>query len=298
MGLKTTWKGTLRCGLVTFPVALATGSNDPKSDVKFHSLHSDECKTQLEQDMSCPTCKVVVPNAEIVKGYDLGDGQWLTFTAEELESCEPVKTKLINIVSVSPRHAVDVRHFDSYYYIGTEPAGVESLALMREAIGSDFAIGTIVMNGRNRRVAIGSMGKALVMYCLRAANEIRDIGALTGYDSVPTVVNPALLQLAKQLLKTMWEETVDLSAHLDEVRENRIALIEAKKNGTPLELAAPVEVKPSMDLMAQLRASLSDIATIKEDRKLSLVPPTPLPVNAKAVKADTKAKGKSKKAAA
>src|SRR5947209_14715888 len=79
---RSLWTGSLSFGLVNVPVQLVTALRD--RDVHFHQLH-DADGVRIGTVRVCPEDGEQVPYDEVVRGYEVADGQYVTVTDEELE---------------------------------------------------------------------------------------------------------------------------------------------------------------------------------------------------------------------
>ena len=83
----TVWKGYITFGMVSIPVAGCTWPPVP-SNVAFHEVH-EKCNSRIKQQLYCPTCERTVMRDELVKGYEIQKGEFVTVTDDELKKIAP-----------------------------------------------------------------------------------------------------------------------------------------------------------------------------------------------------------------
>src|SRR5215211_6212773 len=88
------WSGAIAFGLVNVPVKLYSAVRS--KDVRFHELHAAD-GVRLTRKRMCPAEDVEVPYEEVVKGYEISPGRYVTMSREELESLAPKATRSIDI---------------------------------------------------------------------------------------------------------------------------------------------------------------------------------------------------------
>jgi DNA end-binding protein Ku len=251
------WSGSLNFGLVTVPVELfsATQDNTPH----FHQLERGTADRVRIQRINERTKKTVAYN-DIVKGYEVEDGQYLIFSQDELDEIAPGRSKAIEISGFVDLDEVEPIFFATTYYLG--PKGAEYgrvYALLREALAATNRAGvaTFVMRGRQYLTAIKAEKQVLVLHTMHYADEIRD--PVKEIDALPgeITVNSRELSAAQQLIETLgvaW----DPNEYKDEYRERLGELIEAKRHGEGLVGEKPPPAATNVvDLMDALERSIA-----------------------------------------
>ena len=88
------WSGSISFGLINIPVKLFNAVK--RTSIHFHQLRvSDGCRIRLKK--VCETDGSEVPSEEIIKGYEVSPDQYVTVTANELETAMPKATRTIEI---------------------------------------------------------------------------------------------------------------------------------------------------------------------------------------------------------
>ena len=129
---RTIWKGALSFGLVNIPVGLYPATSDKSIHFnQFEEGTSDRIRYKKVNERTGEE----VANDDIVRGFDLGGGEYVILTDEELESAEPKKSRQIEISDFVSQADIDPVYFRSSYYLAPEGAGADkAYALLRKAM--------------------------------------------------------------------------------------------------------------------------------------------------------------------
>ncbi|WP_308460717.1 Ku protein [Streptomyces sp. Ru72] len=168
------WSGVLTFGLVTVPVQLFTATED--HTVHFHQLQRGTSDRVRYQRVNERTGKEVDCD-DIVKGYDLGGGDYVIVEPDELDDIAPGKSQVIEITGFVDLDQVEPVYFDKTYYLA--PKGEEYTKvyeLLRAALEKEnkTGIATFVMRGKQYLVALRAQEEVLVLHTLHWADEVRD----------------------------------------------------------------------------------------------------------------------------
>jgi DNA end-binding protein Ku len=256
---RTIWKGALSFGLVNVPVGLYPATQDKA--IHFNQLEegtSDRIRYKKVNERTGNE----VDNDQIVKGYDLGGGEYVILTDEELESAEPERTRLIDISDFVDQDDIDPIYYRTTYYLAPEgEAGEKAYALLRQAMrdSKKIAIGTIVMRNKEYPVAIRPDDNVLNLETMYFADEIRAPGKDLPELPSSKQLTKREVSMAEQLIESMESEW-DPGKYHDTHREKVEDLIEAKRQGNEVvvRVAAPEPTKV-VDLMDVLSASIKSV---------------------------------------
>jgi len=168
------WSGVISFGLVAVPVGLFTATEEHQPT--FHQLAaggSDRIRYRRVNERAGDE----VDHADIVKGVEVGDGEYVMVTDEELEAIAPGRSRALEISGFVDLDAIEPIWFNKAYYLG--PAGEENkktYALLREAMATTnrAGIATLVMHGKQHLAAIRASGEVLVLETLFFPDEVRD----------------------------------------------------------------------------------------------------------------------------
>jgi len=109
------WKGYLKLSLVTCQVALFPAASD-KEKVSFHLLNGATGHRLKQQYVDSET-GTIVDREDRVKGYEVGKGDYVTVTDEELAAIEIESSHIIDIFGA--RSEVDPVYLDKHYFIAS-----------------------------------------------------------------------------------------------------------------------------------------------------------------------------------
>ncbi|MGA4845272.1 Ku protein [Streptomyces sp. G5(2025)] len=254
---RSIWSGVLTFGLVTVPVGLFTATED--HTVHFHQLERGTGDRIRYKRINERTGEEV-DSRDIVKGYDLGDGEYVVIEPEELDDIAPGKSKVVDMTGFVDLDRIEPVYFDRTYYVA--PRGKEYLKvyeLLRAALeeANKAGIATITMRGKQYLTALRAQENALVMHTMRWADEVRDpreeVEALPGRRQK---VTSRELKTARQLIDALTVDWHPEDYH-DTFEERVKELVEAKREGKEIVgEAGPPEATNVIDLMSALKQSV------------------------------------------
>jgi DNA end-binding protein Ku len=256
---RTIWKGALSFGLVNIPVGLYPATSD--KSIHFNQFEEGTSDRIRYKKVNERTGKEV-PQERIVRGFDLGGGEYVMLTDEELESAEPKKSRQIEISDFVGLSDIDPVYFRASYYLAPEGAGADkAYALLREAMADAgrVAIATLVMRNKEYLVAVRPDGQGLALHTMYFSDEVRDPGREFPVPSAEDVTEREL-SMAQLLIESMESEWDPERFH-DTHREKVEALIEEKRAGHEIVIQeGPEPPAKVVDLMEALNASIAAAA--------------------------------------
>jgi DNA end-binding protein Ku len=222
------WTGFLKLSLVTISVRLYTAATE-KERVHFHLIHEpsgERVRTQTVVPGLGP-----VERAEIVKGYEYEKGRYVTIDPKDLEKLRLETTDTIDITEFVEADGLDPVYVADPYYLTPDGSLAEAgYRVIREALRrtNKVAIGRVVINQRERDVAIRPYGSGLLANALRFEDEVRAAeGFFAGIAEEP--VEPDELAIMEQIIERRThpfapEKFVDhYQAALREVIDEKLA---------------------------------------------------------------------------
>ncbi len=250
------WTGSLSFGLVNVPVGLFSATDDKA--IHFNQFQAGT-PDRIRQKRVNERTGEEVEYADVVKGYDLGGGEYVIVTPEELESVEPGRSRTIEITDFVDLDAIDPIYYKSTYYLGPQgDQAVRPYALLREAMADSnkVAVASLVFRTKEHLVTIRPTQSVLALETMYFADEIRD-----PMKEIPAVqadvdFSGRELSTAKLLIESMvskWDPTL----YEDEYRKRVEGLIDEKRQGKVIVTERP-ETQPTkvVDLMEALQASV------------------------------------------
>lgn len=246
--------GMISFGLVSIPVRLFTATS-PKS-VSFNLLHEKD-KSRIQQKIYCPVDDKIIDRSELVRGFEIEKGRYVTFTDEELKALEAHGDHAIDISEFIPLSEVDPIYFENGYYLGCESGSAKAYRLLSDAMAqsSRVALATYTMRGKEHLVLIRPHAKGLMLHTMYYADEIRSEEDVDR--GLNAEAKPAELELAKRLIDDLTQKKFDPSKYQDNYRERVIEAAQRKLEGQEVTEAPTEERKGKViDLMSALKASL------------------------------------------
>src|SRR5215470_19282130 len=208
---RASWSGFLRLSLVSWPVYLSPATTRTKS-LRLHQVwrpaagdepgpeepdrdrdgqvaagsrpqpadpreteRADQA-TRIALRPHDPRTGEEIEKSEVVKGYEYGRGQFVTFTAEELKALDVESSKVVDLERFAPRGDIDPVYLDSPYYLYPDgPIAVEALRVISAAMTASGAVGVgrLTLSRRERMVMVEPRGPGMALFTLRAADEVR-----------------------------------------------------------------------------------------------------------------------------
>jgi DNA end-binding protein Ku len=254
MALRPLRNATITFGLVSIPVQFYTATKS--EDVHFHLLH-ESCGTRVNRKWWCPYHEKIVSSDELIRGYEISKGKYVTFTEEEIEALETDNNRAIDIDEFVDLGQVDPVFFEKAYFLGPAPGGGKTYNLLSTAMKKQNKVGVArwVSAGKEHLVVLRPFEKGLILHTMYYADEVRDFGAI---DLEHTQVREKEVQLAEMLIDELTEEKFDPLQFHDEYRRRVLARIKAKAQGKPIAAPEKEEEKGGevVDIMEALRKSL------------------------------------------
>jgi DNA end-binding protein Ku len=258
MAARAYWKGFLRLSLVSISVEIYNAV-ETKSEISFRQIH----KPSGRRINYAKTVQGIgeVDNADIVKGYEVGDDTYVTLEPEEIDAVKLESKKTMDLVKFVDASEIDPRYFERPYYIApSDKHSGEGFVVIREALRKTGKVGLaqLTISGREWLVAIAPFEDGLLMEMLRYADEIKKASSF--FDEVPTAKpDKEMIDLAVELIgrKSGKFAPNDFENHYaTALRE----LVHKKMKGQ--KITAPHEEAPRgakvIDLMAALKKSIGD----------------------------------------
>ena len=205
-----------------------------------------------------PRTGAEIDKAELVKGYEYGRGQFVTFTPEELKAFDVESSKVIDLEKFVPRGDLDPVYLDTRYYLYPDgPVAEETLGVIGAAMAEAgvVGLGPLTLSRRERMVAVEPRGAGMALFMLRAADEVR----AAQFGGVERDLDAEMVAIARAIIGQRTG-SFDPTTYRDRYQEALRELIEAKMKGLtvkPREMAAP---PPVISLMAALKRSLAQEA--------------------------------------
>jgi len=255
MAPRANWKGYLRLSLVSCPVALFPATSE-REKVTFHQINrkSGHRVRMMRIDEESGD---EVAYEDIVKGYAVGDGQYVEVTPDELEAIAIESKHTIEIDAFVPRSEIDdLYNVRPYYIVPDGDIGLDAYAVIRDVIADlkKVALGRVVLTSREHVIALEPRGKGLVGTLLRYPYEVRDAGEY--FADIGNVKIPKdMMELARHIVKTKSGH-FDPDKFEDSYESALKDLLKKKQAGEKISPAKQPKASNVVSLMDALRRSV------------------------------------------
>jgi DNA end-binding protein Ku len=254
MAPRSIWNGAIAFGLVQVPIKVYSATES--KTVHFREVHLKD-ESRIEHRRVCPREDKEVPYDDIVKGFEVKQGEWVELTDDEISAAAGPRSKLIDVEHFVPAGEIDPDFFERTYFLGAGDKGDDAYAVLRAALEKTdrAAIGRWVFHDRERTVAVRVYGKGLALYTLRYAEDLVDPA---GFDLPRVSKNPTdrEIQMASKLVEGLHVKFKPAD-YEDSYRDAVLDVVKAKAEGRNIAPPEPEETgEDDSDLLATLEASL------------------------------------------
>ena len=252
MAPRAYWKGYLKLSLVSCPVALFPASSE-REKISFNQINKKTGNRIRYRKVDADTGDEV-DSSEIIKGYEVGKGQYIEIEPEELEAIAIESKRTIEIDEFVPKKEIDELYLNSPYYLAPDgEVGQQAFAVIREAIRKEgmVALGRVVFTSREHVIALEPRGKGLLGITLRYPYEVRKEDEY--FEDIPDEKIPKdMLELASHIVETKSGH-FDPQRFEDQYEDALKELLKKKQAGEKIEAPkerAPAKVINLMDALA------------------------------------------------
>ncbi|NIH83031.1 non-homologous end joining protein Ku [Amycolatopsis viridis] len=254
--VRAIWSGAINFGLVTVPVELYSATEDHTVHFRqFERGTSDRIRYKRVNERTGEE----VPYEDIVKGYDLGDGDYVLVEQEELDQIAPGRSRSIDIESFVDLGEIDPLYFQKSYWLApTKEEFGRAYGLLMQAMAetNKAGIARFVMRGKEHIAAVRAGNGVLVLDTLLFAEDVRD--PAKELTKLPEKASPRgrELEMAIALVDSMADDWRPDDYH-DQYNERVLKLIDDKKAGRTVSVEEPPsEPTKVVDLFEALSRSV------------------------------------------
>jgi len=245
------WTGSISFGLVNVPVRLYSAISEHK--LQFHFVHQKD-DSPIGYQKICKKEDKPVPEKEIVKAFEYRKGKYVYMEDEDFEAARAEGYKTIDITDFVPYEQIDPIYFAHTYYVGPQDGAEKVYSLLVKAMeDSELAgIAKFVMRDRQYLGALRVREGTITLEQLYFADEVRPVEEIKPKRAR---VEKRELEMAQQLIDSFsgdWKP----EQYKDTYRDALCEVIEAKRKGKEVHVAAEPEEGQPTDLMTALRASV------------------------------------------
>jgi len=251
MAPRALWTGSLSFGLVNVPVRLYSAVSEHK--LQFHFVHEKD-ESPIGYQKICKLEDKPVPDKEIVKAFEYRKGKYVHMTDEDFKAARVEGYRTIDITDFVPYEQIDPIYFAHSYYVGPQDGSEKVYSLLVRAMEDSelAAIAKFVMRDRQYLGALRVREGVITLEQLHFADEVRPVDELRPKRGR---VAKGELEMARQLIDSFagdWEP----EKYSDAYRDALCDVIEAKRKGKDVHVAAEPEEERPTDLLEALRRSV------------------------------------------
>lgn len=210
----------------------------------------------------------VVPERQVVKGYEYEKNRFVALDPEELKSLESKTATEMQIEEFVELSDVDPVYFETSYYVAPDAAGEKAYALLFQALKSSnlVAVSQLSMHGREHVVIVRPGKHGLLAHTMFFSSEVR---AEEEYHAVVDLVKPKELELAQTLIHSL-AAPFEPQKYRDSRREKLEEMIAKKVAGQPIareeETRRPAAVVDITEALQKSLAALKKPAASERDK--------------------------------
>jgi len=251
---RSIWNGAIALGAVTVPIKVFGATEDQQ--IRFREVHLPDGAPVAHVLVDPTKDDAEVDRDDVVKGYEVKEGEWVELTDDEVKAADQPKRKAIELEEFVPRADIDPVYYDKPYNLAPQAGAEDGYALLAEAMDRTerVGIGRVVLRTKEQLVALRVTDGLIRMHTLHARDEV-----VAGKDlKVPRPKKkPARreIDMAGALVEQLSGD-FQPGRYKDTYRDRVMKLVDAKAKGKEPKLARPKEPEATDDLLAALEASV------------------------------------------
>ncbi len=255
------WSGTISFGLVSVPVRMFSATES--KELRFHFLDKHDLQPIGYEKVRRDTGKQVDPD-DIVRGFEVEKGRYVTLDDEDLDRLDIELTKTIDICDFVDLGEIDPIYFRKAYYLAPQEGAEKAYRLLVRALEETVKVGIakVVIRNKQHLAALRPWNGVLVLETMYYADEVRQPEQADG----KVRLQKPEVEMAKSLVENL-SESFDPEKYDDTYRKELLDLLRAKAKGKALPEPEPEEEGEVVDLMSALRESVE--RTQKKSRSRS-----------------------------
>ncbi len=248
------WSGRISIGLVNVSVKLYTMIRDKTFPFRF-LRKNDACPLGYER--VCTLDGEVVEWKEVVRGYEVRDDEFVTFTNEELKALRPESDKRIRIDKFINILSVDPVYFDRSYILAPDKSKEEYSLLLTAMQKMGMAgVGKFTLKNKEHLVLLHQYSGALLLTTLRYANEVANPLSM---EELRDLKQPSReeLDLAIKIIENLSGD-FNIREYKDTFRDKVMEAVETKMKGETIAIERP-QKEEAKELMVALQETLEQL---------------------------------------
>ena len=246
------WSGSISFGLVNAPVKMYSAIDE--SDLELHLVHEKD-GSPIGYEKVCKKEGKEVPADEIVKAYEVADGELVYLEDDDFAAAEDEGYRTIEVLDFVQREDIDPIVFQRSYYLGpAEGADKVYLLLLRAMEESGLsAIVEYVFHQKQQLGCLRVRDGLIVLEAMYFADEIRPVKGIAPKRS--SKVDKKELEMAQTLIDR-FTSAFDHDKYEDKYRKRLLKIVKQKQRGEEIHAPTREKQEAAPDLLEALRASV------------------------------------------
>ena len=245
------WSGSISFGLVNAPVKMYSAIDE--HDLELHLVHEKD-GSRIGYEKVCKKEGKEVAADEIVKAYEVSDGDLVYLTEEDFKAAGEEGYRAIEVLDFVPHEEIDPIVFQRTYYLGPADGAEKVYALLVRAMEESglSAVARYVFHDRQQLGCLRVREGVITLENMYFADEIRPV---KGIAPKGQRVDKKELEMAETLIDR-FTSTFNHEKYRDEYTDRLLDIVKRKRKGEEIHAAAPEEREAPPDLPDALRASV------------------------------------------
>lgn len=251
--MRAMWTGFISFGLVNVPAKLYSGT---ESHALHFELFHEKDQSAIRYARVCTHEEKEVPWEEIVKGYEIKEGDYVLLTQDDFEAAKVEYEKVIEILYFVEPGEISPFFYDKPYYLEPGKGGNKGYAILLEALNKAKKVGVVrfFLHSQEHYGVLIPTEEVLVLNQIRMIEDMRD----------HTLLNLSKSKTTRQEVDIAVKLIDELSAPFqpekfqDVYKEKLLEIIHKKAKGQKVKIHKGKEIASTkvVDLMGLLKKSL------------------------------------------
>jgi len=227
--MRSIWRGAISFGMVSIPVKLYSATE--QKDVRFRLLHKTD-GAPIKEKRVCTADGKEVEWEDLVRGYEVGKGEYVILDPEEIDEAKPESATTIEIGDFVKLKEIDPIYFEKSYFLEPTDVGAKPFTLLKRALEETgrTAVARVVIRTKERLATIRPYDDTLILETMFWPDEIRSTGSLDVPEGDEARVRAKELDMARSLVENL-SDRFKPEEYRDEYRVALEELIARKLKG-------------------------------------------------------------------
>ena len=252
--MRSIWRGAISFGMVSIPVKLYSATE--QKDVRFRLLHKTD-GAPIKEKRVCTADGKEVEWEDLVRGYEVGKGEYVILDPEEIDEAKPESATTIEIGDFVKLTEIDPIYFEKSYFLEPTDVGAKPFTLLKRALEETgrTAVARVVIRTKERLATIRPYDDTLILETMFWPDEIRSTGSLDVPEGHEATVRAKELDMARSLVENL-SDRFKPEEYRDEYRVALEELIARKLKGEQRSAKRRKPEPKVTDLMDALKQSV------------------------------------------